>query len=363
MPAYKTSFQEELDKRTLISLINSMSDGVLALDPDLKVTVYNASALGLLDVNVIDKNSSIQKLFNLYNDKDLLVDIKKLIKKTTIEDVYRDFRIKYNDGSYINLFLSISSVRLNYQEKSPLGYVLLFRDITKEKSLEEERNEFISVVSHELRTPIAISEGNISNALFLVDKTKDINQVKSALQETHNQIMFLSDMINDLATLSRAERGILKVELEDINVVNLIDELDKEYSPEITQKGLVLKKEVSPEIKLLKTSPLYLKEILQNFITNSIKYTQAGFISILAKPYSEGVIFEITDSGIGISKQDQKKVFDKFFRSGDYRTSQVKGTGLGLYVTMKLIKLIKADVELESKLNHGSTFRLKVPNI
>ncbi len=137
----------------------------------------------------------------------------------------------------------------------------------------------------------------------------------------------------------------------------------KNYYPEIIAKKIKFIKELSPEIRLLNTSELYLKEILQNFITNAIKYTYSGFISIGAKPYPDGIIFEVTDSGIGISKNDQKKVFDKFFRSEDYRTKQTMGTGLGLYVTKKLITLIGAEVQIESTLNHGSTFRLKVPNL
>src|SRR6185295_6185512 len=105
------------------------------------------------------------------------------------------------------------------------------RDITHEKSLEEERDEFISVVSHELRTPIAIAEGNISNAQFMTNKTGDIKLVKEALKQAHDQILFLADLINDLSTLSRAERGKLNVDVEKIDIPALMKDLSANYTP------------------------------------------------------------------------------------------------------------------------------------
>jgi signal transduction histidine kinase len=364
MPKQKKSEPERISKNTLITLINSVSEGVIALRKDLSVSIYNGATLNIINLNVISPETKINQLLKLIDQQNNPVDINKIIQETSSTETYRNFRLLYpDDEPMINLYLNISTIKANFNDKLAIAYVILIRDITQEKSLEEERDEFISVVSHELRTPIAISEGNISNALFIADKTKDIGAIKQALSNAHSQILYLADMVNDLSTLSRADRDILKLDCTKINVVSLIDELYKNYYPEIIAKKIKFIKELSPEIRLLNTSELYLKEILQNFITNAIKYTYSGFISIGAKPYPDGIIFEVTDSGIGISKNDQKKVFDKFFRSEDYRTKQTMGTGLGLYVTKKLITLIGAEVQIESTLNHGSTFRLKVPNL
>ena len=102
------------------------------------------------------------------------------------------------------------------------------------------------------------------------------------------------------------------------------------------KKGLAINLDPHPELELLKSSKLYVREILQNFITNAIKYTESGSVSIGARPKQGGVEFYVVDTGIGIAKGDQAKLFDKFFRSEDFRTRKHKGTGLGLYVTMKL---------------------------
>src|SRR5206468_12031167 len=124
---------------------------------------------------------------------------------TKTQTTNRDWLLLDPDGSKINVYLSIAPVRLGFGHDGTKGHVILLRDITREKSLEEERDEFISVVSHELRTPIAIAEGNIGNAKFIVEKTGDLEAIKKALNDAHSQVLFLSDMINDLSTLSRAE--------------------------------------------------------------------------------------------------------------------------------------------------------------
>lgn len=352
-----------LERERLTSLINSMADGVIATDENGKVVLYNGAALNILDVNSSMKGKLIGKFLNFVDKNNQPVNLQSIILGTKTSQTSRDWLLKYPDNSTINLYTSIAPVRLGFGKKGMRGYVILLRDITREKSLEEERDEFISVVSHELRTPIAIAEGNVSNAQLIVEKTGNIDQIKGALKQAHDQINFLSDMINDLATLSRAERGRLTVEIEPINVHELIKSLTENYTPQAHAKGLELHTEIDPGLEILESSTLYVREVLQNFITNAIKYTEKGSITLRAKPVSEGVEFTVADTGIGISKSDQEKIFDKFFRSEDYRTRQNNGTGLGLYVTMKLARLIHAEISFESELNKGSTFTVVMPNL
>jgi signal transduction histidine kinase len=285
------------------------------------------------------------------------------VKSATTPLTDRDLRLRYGDGSTINLYISIAPVRLSYGQQGQSGFVILLRDITREKSREEERDEFISVVSHELRTPVSIAEGNIGNAQYIIERAGDMTLIKKALKEAHSQVLFLADMINDLATLSRAERGKLQVEIEAINVADLLKEIELAYAEQAEAKGLKFKTVIDPQLELLYSCKLYLREILQNFVTNAIKYTERGSITVEATASPIGVRFSITDTGIGISKADQKRVYDKFFRSEDYRTRKANGTGLGLYVTMKLTRLIHGELSLESTLNVGSTFYVFVPSL
>ncbi len=355
--------KEVLEHQRLTSLINSVADAVIAVDEKINIVLYNGAALNLLDVNTIKVGSNLGSLLKPVDKNSQPRDVDSMVKGVTVPVTSRDLRLQSSDGTFVNLYLSIAPVHLGYGAEGRRGYVLLMRDITREKSLEEERDEFISVVSHELRTPVAITEGNISNAQFTADKTGDMSAIKQALQEAHNQVLFLADIINDLSTLSRAERGKLKVEVEAVDVHALIKELASNYTAQAEAKGLKFQAVVDPKLELLYSSKLYTREILQNFITNAIKYTAKGHITLQATAESVGVRFAVEDTGIGISKGDQKRVYDKFFRSEDFRTRKEGGTGLGLYVTMKLARLLHAEIDLNSELDKGSTFSIFVPNL
>ena len=359
----ESQISEKLVSERLGSLINSMVDGVIATDKNGHIVLYNGSAINILDLNIDLHDKTFADIGTFLDQNSQKADLNKFIKETKSQVINRDLRLKYSDGSLINLYMSVAPVHLGFGRKGSEGFVILFRDITREKSLEEERDEFISVVSHELRTPIAIAEGEVSNAEYLAEKLKENTKIKASLKQAHEQILFLSKMINDLSTLSRAERGKLAVDPEPINCAELMKELEADYKPESEKKNLDLKIDLSPNLEVLNSAKLYVQEILQNFITNAVKYTEKGSVTISARQYESGVEFNITDTGIGISKGDQEKVFDKFFRSEDYRTRQNNGTGLGLYVTMKLARLINAEISLESKLNEGSSFTIKIPNI
>jgi len=362
-PHATESVAAALEHERLTSLIASMADGVIAIDDNMKVVLYNGAALNILDLNGRLTGRQLKRLLALYDENGQLVDVHKLVQDTTIPTSSRDYVLHYADGSTVNLYLSIAPVRLGYGAEGDHGYVILVRDITREKSLEEERNEFISVVSHELRTPIAITEGNISNAKYVAESSGDITEIRKALDAAHEQVVFLAGLVNDLSTLSRAERNVLEIDVEPINAHKLVEELAESYRKEAEAKGLTIKVTLDPHLELLQSSKLYCREILQNFVTNAIKYTEKGSVTLGASAAPKGVRFTVHDTGIGISRPDQEKIFDKFFRSEDYRTRQNSGTGLGLYVTMKLARLLHADISVESKLNHGSTFTIFMPNL
>jgi signal transduction histidine kinase len=354
---------EQIEHESLSSLINSMADAVIALDQDYRIIIYNGAALNILDINSISLNSPLNGIFKPIDKDNQPVNINDLIKSADQPITDRNLRLKYSDSSIINLYISIAPVRLGYREHGQYGFVLMLRDISREKSLEEERDEFISVVSHELRTPVTIAEGNISNAIFITDSQDTDESIKQALNVAHAQVIFLADMINDLSTLSRAEQGSLSLEIEKVDIGALIKQICASYQDEAGHKGIEIKSELPARPLELSTSQLYLKEILQNFVTNAIKYTHEGEIVIEAVPVDKGIKFTVSDTGIGISKPDQEKVFDKFFRSEDYRTREAKGTGLGLYVTLKLARLIHAQLSLSSELNKGSSFSIFIPDL
>lgn len=353
---------EDEDHSRLLALINSMSDGVLAINERGEVALTNGVVLAMLDLNnIIGKPlSTFLNLIDKTGDK---VDISRLILDSRQGFTSRDLRLIYPDNSSINLFLSISPVTSVYGGTDNAGFVIILRDITREKLVEEERDEFVSVAGHELRTPVTIAEGSLSNALLMANRSGLSEAVTQSLETAHSQVVFLSNMINDLAMLSRAERGKAALELSVFSPYELASKMVADYQNQAKAKNLTLNLAGNDKTPQITSSQLYVREILQNFLTNSLKYTETGGIEVKLEPGNGGVLFEITDTGIGISQADQKKLFSKFFRSEDARVKKVHGTGLGLYVTSKLLKLIDGNLEVASELNKGTSFKIFIPDL
>jgi two-component system, OmpR family, phosphate regulon sensor histidine kinase PhoR len=181
------------------------------------------------------------------------------------------------------------------------------------------------------------------------------------LKAAHEQLVFLGSLINDLAMLSRADRGKLSSGLEEVDINHLLQQLQNDYQPQANKKGLLIEIDSAPDMVKIMGSKLYIYEILQNFITNSIKYTDKGRIIVKAENISGQIRIGISDTGIGIDKFEQPKLFNKFFRSEDFRVRQISGTGLGLYISAKLASLMGGSIEMRSELNVGSTFSLLLP--
>ena len=236
-------------------------------------------------------------------------------------------------------------------------------DVTEEKSLSKERDDFVSVVSHELRTPIAIAEANTAMAQLQAKKsTVKHDDIDKSLDNAHKQIVFLSDMINDLATLSKAETQKNKLEIEEFDIDDVLKELDMMFRPKAREKGLDFTINAQPDLPLLDTSRLYVKDILQNFISNSIKYTSNGSVEVRATATADNKIrFDIKDTGVGLTKAEMGQLFQKFWRSEDLKTRETEGTGLGLYIAAKLARQIGAKIEVSSTKDQGSTFSAIVP--
>jgi len=351
--------QNELDHDRLVALINSLYEGFLAISPAGLIELSNGVALNLLDTNSLI-GKKLSEAMPLLNAADEFVDPFSLITDGSSNFSSRDLRLKYTGGTTINLFVNISAVKAGYGKGTSAGFVILFRDITKEVSAEEDRDEFISVASHELRNPVAIVEGSISNAILLANKAETSSNLLPILKSAHDQTVFLSNLINDLAMVSRSDRGKLSEPPADFDVMELVTSLRADYLASAEKKGLGITIS-GGDVPKLHGSRLYTREILQNFITNAIKYTEKGGISIELKGGPNGASISVSDSGIGIDQAEQAKLFTKFFRSGDSRVTQASGTGLGLYVALKLAKIIEGSIEVSSQLNHGSVFTLHLP--
>jgi len=361
--------REGLQSQRLETVINSLNDAILSVDTKSGIVhLYNAATLSLLETNKDINNSKIDDLFKLSNEDGQSVSLAELIRDSSKFVERGDLVHTYPGGQKINLYLSISPIRGTFKDSDShdaKSVIIIARDITRQKSLDDERDEFIAVVSHELRTPVAIAEGALSNTQFLIEKGGDAKLLDKTLSDAHQQILYLSQMVNDLSTLSRAQRGI-NLDPEDIDIDDFLHDLYNNYLGDAKEQGLELKLDLHVTGTIC-TPRMAIEEVMQNLVINAIKYTTTGSVTIGARrvngDHGSEVEFSVADTGIGISKSDQAKVFGRYWRSEDYRTRETKGTGLGLYVVQQLIAKMNTVIELRSRLNHGSTFSFRLPLI
>jgi|AntRauTorckE6833_2_1112554.scaffolds.fasta_scaffold00345_23 two-component system sensor histidine kinase VicK len=354
----KTKQQAVVEGTQLRSLINSMADAVIATDQKGVIQLYNAAALLLLNTNQGLKDTQLSDLLKFTDSEGNVVDI--FAEAQQIQRIIQrdDLVFTNNRDEEVNLYLDLAPIR-TAQSNEINGYIFLLRDITKQKSIEEQRDDFISIISHELRTPIAIAEGNLSTALMdsVTDEDKKINMIDQA----HQNVLFLAQLVNDITTLAHAERGDLDEEKMEINPRDFITEIGENYKSNIKEANLKLDFDIDDDLPQLRVHSQRLKEIMQDYLTNAIRYTDEGTITIVGHELSPNIVrLGVKDTGIGMSKSDQARVFEKFYRSEDYRTRQHNGTGLGLYIAKKLSELIDVRIGVESKLNEGSLFYIDI---
>lgn len=350
----------EYEHDRLVALINSMNDAVIATDEQGTIITYNAAALDILDTNATLTGETITDYLKVYDANDKPVSVLDIAKKTDYIQRRTDLKVVVNEQESISLDINISRITKSTVLDRREGYTFLLRDITQQKNLDDEKDLFIHEVSHELRTPITVAEGEMSMAIMLAQKpTPNLAEIKHTIGRGHDQVVFLGEMINDLSALSRATQNAKQVKVEEFSIADIMSELEADYKPQAEKKGLYLKVELAPSIPLISTSRLYFKEILDNFITNAIKYTEKGGVTIIGQAIDKDhIMLSVADTGIGIDKAEQDMVYQKFWRSDDPSTRKANGTGLGLYVTRQLAKNIGAEVKLQSKLKVGSTFSL-----
>lgn len=345
---------------SLTTLINNLNSGILRIKSDMTIDLYNAASLNILDTNVALGGRQLGEVLPLVDLSgkpfDLIASIKQAQRTEALDEVI----YTYQNGEKIRLEITISPVKNNYGVNENQEYLLILRDVTKAKNLEQERDEFISVVSHELRTPIAIAEASLSNLALMLDRKTDKRILKQALAKSHDQIILLAAMMNDLSSLARANRTEI-VEMESIDLRETSQAIYDKYTSQFADKKLQFDLDFDQKLTKIKTNRLYFEEIIQNLLTNALRYTPKGGV-ILAFKRRAGVLeVSVKDTGVGISKVDQEKIFEKFYRAEDFRTRETGGTGLGLYVARRLALKINGQLTVKSRLGFGSTFSLTLP--
>jgi signal transduction histidine kinase len=253
-------------------------------------------------------------------------------------------------------YASASTILSAYGEN--IGRVVLMRDVTHFKQLDELKSEFVSTVSHDLRSPLTFVRGYAS----MLPMVGELNEKQ---QEYMDKILIgveqMGNLVEDLLNLGRIEAGVGLEEKPCLLSALVVEAVDG-MRARAAAKGLVLRLQSSEPSTVILGDATLLRQAVVNLVDNAIKYTPTGgTISVGLKSSESEASIVVTDTGIGIAPEDQVRLFEKFFRIRRQETSGVQGTGLGLAIVKSIIERHGGRVRVESALNKGSTFILTLP--
>jgi len=240
------------------------------------------------------------------------------------------------------------------------GAVIIFRDITNEKELEKTRRDLLSLASHQLRTPLSGTKWLIETLRRGVHGTLTEKQTEY-LDQIYKINERMTNLVRDMLGVLRMEGDINPAIKEDVSLQTLFGVMIETLGNTAKSKEVDLQILKTDE-STIHTDPLLLRNILECLISNAINYSnEKGTVIVETKKDNEDIVFSVKDSGIGIPADEQRQIFQRFYRATNAKTFDTKGTGLGLYIAATLAKKIEAKLTFESTKDVGTTFYLRIP--
>lgn len=366
----------EEERSRLEASINSLNVGFIITNTKNEIVNLNSTAKRLLCITEAKSTNSdgiiLDPLaFSLKCDLDTIskqldgkFDLKKNLetafKERKIVDVGNiDFR-----DLVLHIFMS-PIVMLKDSALKVIGTVILVEDVTKEKILERSRDEFFSIASHELRTPLTSIKGNTALIKqYYADTLKGDKNLTEMVDDIHESSVRLIEIVNDFLDTSRLEQGRISFNKQEFNFKPLVDEVIKEMSSLALQKNLYLKFSIEADDLSVVADRDRTKQVLINFVGNSLKFTETGGVSITLENDDDFLKVLVTDTGRGIDQKNQKLLFHKFQQASSSLLTRdtAKGTGLGLYISKLMIEGMGGAIGLEKSLpGKGATFMFTLP--
>ena len=360
---YAAGLEQRVEERTaelhaskerVEAVLSSVGDGVFVTDLNGKILTVNRA---FEDQSGYSGNEIVGKqMFNLvnsHNDQEMEAEI-----RSALESQFNwsgELMAERKGGRPYDVHLTIAPVR--NQDGEIMGYVGSQRDITQSKELERLKDQFILEVSHELRTPVT----NMGLYAELLERGKPERKVEylAILRSEINQLM---RMIEDILDLSRLEVGKYKKATFSMVDVNLLaEQVVAAHAPLAQEAGLNLVFIPGEDLPRISGEQNQLARVLTNLISNAIRYTPAGSVQVITYTDPRGLCVEIKDTGIGIDPEDLPHLYERFYRGKAVSQSKIIGSGLGLAIVKEIVELHDGQIQCESAVGKGTTFRVWLP--
>ena len=356
-------------------VLNTIDSGVIIVLPTGVIEYINPAAVSLLGGQMAQNflGAKLEDILKLENGQGVAIPAQNNLVFYAVNNgqnyTTREYFLVNLQGQKKPVAFKVITAHSPKNER-----IVTFYDITSELEAESEQTEFISTASHEMRTPVASIEGYLG--LALNPKTATIDErAKKYLEEAHKSSQHLGKLFRDLLDVTKLDDKRIKAHLTPIEVTSTVRSIAEGQIPKMSEKnihftfgssssanmngGRVINQEVFASIDVD-----FLREIINNLIENAIKYTNnGGGIWVNVRGDGDRVLINVTDTGIGISPEDSKHVFQKFYRADNSETRTIGGTGLGLYIVKERVEAMSGSTWVESTFGEGSTFYVAFPRL
>jgi len=367
--------REECDSKLASLVLNSIEEGVIIVQPNGVIELANPAAMRMLgaDDTGLVYNLQVGSVLKLETAEGVKIEdsVNPVLRAITSGENLstRDYVIVSMQEQRRPMAITVVSTNSGQSVR-----IVTLRDISRELEEEGEQTEFISTASHEMRTPVASIEGYLG--LALNPKTATIDErARKYLEEAQTSSKHLGRLFKDLLDVTKLDDKKIRVHLSPIEVSSTVRSIVNGQVPQMSEKGIhytfgtntvgsnTLSKTLNQEV-YASVDIDFLREAVNNLVENAIKYTDnGGGIWVNVRGDDDRVLINVTDTGIGISPEDLKHVFQKFYRADNSQTRTVGGTGLGLYLVKQRVEAMGGKVWAESSFGEGSTFYISFPRI
>ena len=354
-----------VEKQRDETILQNMGEGLIAVDEKAQIVLMNNVATSLLDLG--DASKAIGKLlyplFDLYeqNKKQSVVHKRQhpiyeaLTKGKTVNEI---FNFKKKDLRTIMINFSANPIIL---DGDIVGAIVVLRDVTHEREVDRMKTEFISLASHQLRTPLSAIKW-FSEMLLSGDAGKlkgdQIDFAKNIVDSTERMI----ELVNSLLNISRIESGRIMVDPKPTDLKELVSGIVTDLKAKTEERQQTLIVSVHADLPKINLDPRLIGQVYLNLLTNAVKYTpKGGEISVFISKKDDQVVSQVTDNGYGIPKEQQGRIFQKFFRAENVAKVETDGTGLGLYLIKAIVESSGGKIWFDSEENKGTTFWFSIP--
>ena len=348
----RKEIEEERDKT--LSIIENFPEGLLFFDKENRLSSVNPRVCYIFGVK--QEQLRGKKLSELSNISSLAPLIEILGEEIKI-GLKKELELKGG------LVLEISSISVMKKEEEA-GALVILRDVTREKIVERLKTEFVSIAAHQLRTPLSAIKWTLRMILD-GDLGKIPKSQEELLKKTYESNERMIRLINDLLNVTRIEEGRFLYNVQKRDIIEILKKLIAPLKRIAKREGLQLEfnapKEEIPEVNIDSEK---ISLTMQNLIENAIHYTEPGGkikVSLGYLKNKKEILFQVQDTGIGILKQQQKRVFSRFFRGANAVRAETEGTGLGLFIAKNIVDAHGGKIWFESVQNKGTTFYFTLP--